>query len=181
MGGHGIARGDHAYADAVALWRSLTVATGGGSGTMEAANLGAWSSAAFSVSERNRARDLPKRVRELLCRRVVGSAQGARRTRVLDADASRLAAAEGSGYRPPYAAARASRRFNSGCCRAGRFSRIGQRAAQPQLLSSTPPHEAHRAETAVRGRGTAQRRPAHRRRSRSRLRHSARRGCTRTR
>lgn len=46
MGGHGIARDDRAYADAVALGRllgrSLTVATGGGPGAMEAANLGAY-------------------------------------------------------------------------------------------------------------------------------------------
>lgn len=49
MGGHGIARGDGAYANAARLGQllggSLTVATGGGPGAMEAANLGAYLSA----------------------------------------------------------------------------------------------------------------------------------------
>lgn len=46
MGGHALARGGSAYADAArlghALGRELVVATGGGPGAMEAANLGAW-------------------------------------------------------------------------------------------------------------------------------------------
>lgn len=50
MGGHSAARGTDAYADAAALGRALaarhTVATGGGPGAMEAANLGAWLSTA---------------------------------------------------------------------------------------------------------------------------------------
>lgn len=50
MGGHAAARGTDAYADAAALGRTLTarhtVATGGGPGAMEAANLGAWLSTA---------------------------------------------------------------------------------------------------------------------------------------
>lgn len=46
MGGHGVARGDERYREAVLLGRTLarrglTVATGGGPGAMEAANLGA--------------------------------------------------------------------------------------------------------------------------------------------
>ncbi|MBM7468556.1 putative Rossmann-fold nucleotide-binding protein [Microbacterium keratanolyticum] len=46
MGGHGAQRSDAGYADGVALGgllgQTLTVATGGGPGTMEAVNLGAW-------------------------------------------------------------------------------------------------------------------------------------------
>ncbi len=46
MGGHAIRRGEAAYADAARLGRVLgaahVVATGGGPGAMEAANLGAW-------------------------------------------------------------------------------------------------------------------------------------------
>lgn len=47
MGGHGLIRTDHTYRQVVELGRSLTragfyVATGGGPGAMEAANLGAW-------------------------------------------------------------------------------------------------------------------------------------------
>ncbi|HEU4810788.1 MAG TPA: Rossmann fold nucleotide-binding protein [Nocardioides sp.] len=46
MGGHTVARGDAAYTDAArfghAVGGRLTVATGGGPGAMEAANLGAW-------------------------------------------------------------------------------------------------------------------------------------------
>ncbi|PZT68441.1 Rossmann fold nucleotide-binding protein [Streptomyces sp. SW4] len=47
MGGHAMARGTEAYAGAARLGRELaraglTVATGGGPGAMEAANLGAW-------------------------------------------------------------------------------------------------------------------------------------------
>jgi predicted Rossmann-fold nucleotide-binding protein len=46
MGGHALVRGEATYADAVrlgaGLGRGLTVATGGGPGAMEAANLGAW-------------------------------------------------------------------------------------------------------------------------------------------
>jgi len=47
MGGHAVGRGDAAYADAVGLGRALAaaglvVATGGGPGAMEAANLGAY-------------------------------------------------------------------------------------------------------------------------------------------
>lgn len=46
MGGHGLRRGEPAYADAARLGRllggDLVVATGGGPGAMEAANLGAW-------------------------------------------------------------------------------------------------------------------------------------------
>ncbi len=46
MGGHALRRGTPAYADAARLGRLLglsrTVATGGGPGAMEAANLGAW-------------------------------------------------------------------------------------------------------------------------------------------
>jgi predicted Rossmann-fold nucleotide-binding protein len=47
MGGHAIERGDSAYAEAVGLGRALSaaglvVATGGGPGAMEAANLGAY-------------------------------------------------------------------------------------------------------------------------------------------
>ena len=46
MGGHAVERGTAAYADAARLGRLLgrahTVATGGGPGAMEAANLGAW-------------------------------------------------------------------------------------------------------------------------------------------
>ncbi|MEX0426418.1 LOG family protein [Nocardioides sp. DS6] len=46
MGGHAVERGSSAYADAARLGRLLgrahTVATGGGPGAMEAANLGAW-------------------------------------------------------------------------------------------------------------------------------------------
>ncbi|WP_067439692.1 LOG family protein [Nocardioides jensenii] len=51
MGGHALQRGEPAYADAAQLGRllasgdALTVATGGGPGAMEAANLGAWMSA----------------------------------------------------------------------------------------------------------------------------------------
>ena len=47
MGGHALERGSAGYADAArlghALGARLTVATGGGPGAMEAANLGAWS------------------------------------------------------------------------------------------------------------------------------------------
>jgi len=50
MGGHALARGSDEYADAARLGRALassyTVATGGGPGAMEAANLGAWLSPA---------------------------------------------------------------------------------------------------------------------------------------
>jgi predicted Rossmann-fold nucleotide-binding protein len=50
MGGHALARGSEGYADAARLGRALassyTVATGGGPGAMEAANLGAWLSPA---------------------------------------------------------------------------------------------------------------------------------------
>jgi predicted Rossmann-fold nucleotide-binding protein len=50
MGGHALARGSDGYADAArlghAVGRSVTVATGGGPGAMEAANLGALLSAA---------------------------------------------------------------------------------------------------------------------------------------
>lgn len=51
MGGHAVARGDGAYADAAELGRllagaGLLVATGGGPGAMEAANLGAYLSSA---------------------------------------------------------------------------------------------------------------------------------------
>lgn len=48
MGGHALERGEQAYADAARLGHllagggKLTVATGGGPGAMEAANLGAW-------------------------------------------------------------------------------------------------------------------------------------------
>ncbi len=46
MGGHALVRGEPAYAEAAGLGRALgarlTVATGGGPGAMEAANLGAW-------------------------------------------------------------------------------------------------------------------------------------------
>jgi predicted Rossmann-fold nucleotide-binding protein len=46
MGGHAVARGSGTYVDAAelgaALGSTLTVATGGGPGAMEAANLGAW-------------------------------------------------------------------------------------------------------------------------------------------
>lgn len=46
MGGHALVRGEPAYADAALLGQLLgahtTVATGGGPGAMEAANLGAW-------------------------------------------------------------------------------------------------------------------------------------------
>lgn len=46
MGGHGVARGEHAYADGARLGRMLaqthTVATGGGPGAMEAVNLGGY-------------------------------------------------------------------------------------------------------------------------------------------
>ncbi|MCW2785866.1 MAG: Rossmann fold nucleotide-binding protein [Marmoricola sp.] len=50
MGGHAVRRDDPDYADAARLGRALarhfTVATGGGPGAMEAANLGAWMSSA---------------------------------------------------------------------------------------------------------------------------------------
>lgn len=54
MGGHGVKRGETAYRDAARLGRALgqrwTVATGGGPGAMEAANLGAYLGAESSTA-----------------------------------------------------------------------------------------------------------------------------------
>ena len=56
MGGHALARGTAAYADAAHLGHALAqaglvVATGGGPGAMEAANLGAFTASAGSIDE----------------------------------------------------------------------------------------------------------------------------------
>lgn len=59
MGGHALVRGSASYAEAAhlghALGQDMTVATGGGPGAMEAANLGAWARDAAELDEALRA------------------------------------------------------------------------------------------------------------------------------